>query len=335
MTARRLTRPTWLDRVSAFSTQAGRGWRTVAAKELADHVLSRRFLVLLAILGLAALATVYFSSQLIRDAATQASGSPALFLRLFTVTGDQFPFPFFGLVSFVLPLVGIAFGFDAINGERSLGTLPRLLAQPIHRDDVINGKFAAGLLVIGLILASVTALVAAFGLLRLGITPGAGDVARMIAWVVLSIVYVGLWLAFAMLCSVAILRAATAALVAFGVWLALSLFFNLVASLLAGALAPAAGTAPDALVANARLEQQLTELSPITLYQEATVALLNPSVRTVGVVLPQQADRAIPSTLSIDQSLLVVWPQAVALVALTVLCFAVAYVIFMRQEVRA
>ena len=300
--------PTWLDRVSDFSTQAGRGWRTVAAKELADHVLSRRFLVLLAILGLAALATVYFSSQLIRDAATQASGSPALFLRLFTVTGDQFPFPFFGLVSFVLPLVGIAFGFDAINGERSLGTLPRLLAQPIHRDDVINGKFAAGLLVIGLILASVTALVAAFGLLRLGITPGAGDVARMIAWVVLSIVYV---------------------------WLALSLFFNLVASLLAGALAPAAGTAPDALVANARLEQQLTELSPITLYQEATVALLNPSVRTVGVVLPQQADRAIPSTLSIDQSLLVVWPQAVALVALTVLCFAVAYVIFMRQEVRA
>jgi ABC-2 type transport system permease protein len=334
MTARRLTRPTWLDRLSEFGTQAGRGWRTVAAKELADHVLSRRFLVLLAILGLAALATVYFSSQLIRDAASQASGSPALFLQLFTVTGDQFPFPFFGLVSFVLPLVGIAFGFDAINGERSLGTLPRLLAQPIHRDDVINGKFAAGLLVIGLILASVTALVAAFGLLRLGITPSAGDVMRMIAWIVLSIVYVGLWLAFAMLCSVAILRAATAALVAFGVWLALSLFFNLVASLLAGALAPAAG-APDALVANARLEQQLQELSPITLYQEATVALLNPSVRTVGVVLPQQADRAIPSTLSIDQSLLVVWPQTVALVALTVLCFAVAYVIFMRQEVRA
>jgi ABC-2 type transport system permease protein len=334
MTARRLTRPTWLDRLSEFGTQAGRGWRTVAAKELADHVLSRRFLVLLAILGLAALATVYFSSQLIRDAASQASGSPALFLQLFTVTGDQFPFPFFGLISFVLPLVGIAFGFDAINGERSLGTLPRLLAQPIHRDDVINGKFAAGLLVIGLILASVTALVAAFGLLRLGITPSAGDVMRMIAWIVLSIVYVGLWLAFAMLCSVAILRAATAALVAFGVWLALSLFFNLVASLLAGALAPAAG-APDALVANARLEQQLQELSPITLYQEATVALLNPSVRTVGVVLPQQADRAIPSTLSIDQSLLVVWPQTVALVALTVLCFAVAYVIFMRQEVRA
>src|SRR2546426_11705842 len=224
MTARRLTRPTWLDRVSDFSTQAGRGWRTVAAKELADHVLSRRFLVLLAILGLAALATVYFSSQLIRDAATQASGSPALFLRLFTVTGDQFPFPFFSLVSFVLPLIGIAFGFDAINGERAEGTLPRLLAQPIHRDDVINGKFAAGLAVIAVILASVTAFVAGFGIFRLGIVPSGDEVWRIVAWIVVSIVYVAFWLAFAMLCSVAIRRSSTAALVAVGVWLAFSLF---------------------------------------------------------------------------------------------------------------
>ena len=32
------------------------------------------------------------------------------------------------------------------------GTLPRLLSQPIHRDDVINGKFAAGLAVIAMVL---------------------------------------------------------------------------------------------------------------------------------------------------------------------------------------
>ena len=43
----------------------------------------------------------------------------------------------------------------------------------------------------------------------------------------------------------------------------------------------------------------------------------------------------MPSVLSFDQSLLVVWPQVVALVALTTLCFALAYMAFMRQEVRA
>ena len=42
-------------------------------------------------------------------------------------------------------LFQIAFGFDDISGERSEGTLPRLVSQPIYRDDVINGKFAAGL----------------------------------------------------------------------------------------------------------------------------------------------------------------------------------------------
>ena len=73
----------------------------------------------------------------------------------------------------LLPLVGIAFGFDAINGERAQGTLPRLLSQPIHRDDVVNGKFAAGLAVIGLVLVAMLALISGYGLFRLGIVPTA------------------------------------------------------------------------------------------------------------------------------------------------------------------
>jgi ABC-2 type transport system permease protein len=39
--------------------------------------------------------------------------------------------------------------------------------------------------------------------------------------------------------------------------------------------------------------------------------------------------------LSADQSFLIVWPQIVVLVGLMVACFALAYVRFMRQEVRA
>ncbi len=49
----------------------------------------------------------------------------------------------------------------------------------------------------------------------------------------------------------------------------------------------------------------------------------------------EQAQQRIPSLLSLDQSFILVWPQVVGLVALTVACFAVAYVMFMRQEVRA
>jgi ABC-2 type transport system permease protein len=331
-------RPRWSERLAALAGM-GTGWRTIAAKELSDNILNVRFYVLLAIVGLAAIGTVYFSSQGLKDAAQsvgeqarQYTGQAPLFLLLFTVTGNPLPFPFFSLISFVLPLIGIAFGFDAINGERAEGTLPRLLAQPIHRDDVVNGKFAAGLAVIALILASVTAFVAGFGIFRLGIVPSSDEVARIVAWVIVSIVFVAFWLAFAMLCSVAIRRSSTAALVAVGVWLVFSLFFNLIAGLVAGVFAGGSSDSLDSVT------QRLQELSPITLYQEATQALLNPAVRTVGVLLPSQQDQlssAAPSFLSLDQSLLVVWPQAVALIALTVVCFAVAYVLFMRQEVRA
>ena len=66
--------------------------------------------------------------------------------------------------------------------------------------------------------------------------------------------------------------------------------------------------------------------------------LLDPSVTTVSTpTLGQyiQAQQQVPTLLSLDQSLLLVWPHLVALLALTVLCFALAYVSFMRQEVRA
>ncbi|MGH9167823.1 MAG: ABC transporter permease [Acidimicrobiia bacterium] len=315
------------------------GWRLVAAKELADHLLSARFAVLLILLGLAVAGTVYAAATGIRDVAPEATGTPALFLRLFTVSpGERVP-AFFGLVGFLAPLLGIAFGFDAVNSERSQGTLPRLLSQPIHRDDVVNGKFAAGLAVIALILGGITMLVAGLGMLRLGIVPTTSEVLRILAWLALAVVYVGFWLAFASLLSVVVERAATAALVAIAAWLVLTLFFGLLVGLVADGLAPVPEQATaDEVIRNIQLQLNLARLSPATLYEEATIVLLNPEVRTLTpafLLLPEQIDRAVRGTLPLTQSLLLIWPQVVGLVALTILCFAAAYVSFMRQEVRA
>jgi ABC-2 type transport system permease protein len=315
------------------------GWRIVAAKELADHLTSIRVVILLALVGLAAALTVSAAAGGLNEAAPQESGSPALFLRLFITAPERFePFTFLFMVGLLAPLLGITFGFDAINGERSQGTLPRLVAQPIHRDDVINGKFAAGLAVIGMILVALTLIVAGLGLLRLGIVPTGEEVARMVAWLVLTIVYVAFWLGFATLCSVALHRAATSALVTIAAWLVLTIFIGLLVGLLTDTLAPVPDQpTPDELLRNARFEVQLGRISPSTLYEEATRALLNPQVRTFATLLPiSVVDRAaIGAPLSFEQSLLLAWPQTVALVALTVICFAAAYVLFMRQEIRA
>ncbi|MFL5779396.1 MAG: ABC transporter permease, partial [Chloroflexota bacterium] len=309
-------------------------------KELGDHLLSARFLVLLIVLGIAAVIPLYFAADRIRSVAPQASGAPAVFLALFTLGSEDIPFlrvdSFVGIVA---PLLGLAFSFDAVNGERTEGTLPRLLAQPIHRDDVVNGKFSAGLAVIGVVLVAVVLVIAGFGMVRLGIVPQSQELLRLVAWLFATFVYVALWLAFGTLLSVVIRRAATSALVGFGVWLLVVIFGGLISTLVGTFLSPGAGATTEEVIGNAQLQQFVTRLLPSTLYREVSLVLLNPSVTqvssptTIGQV--EQAQQQIPTLLSLGQSLLLVWPQMVALIALTVICFGAAYVMFLRQEVRA
>jgi ABC-2 type transport system permease protein len=105
-----------------------------------------------------------------------------------------------------------------------------------------------------------------------------------------------------------------------------------------GVVAPVAGTAEEQL-RSIGIQETLRRFLPDTLYREASLSLLNPQVTTVSTPATiggyEQAQQRIPSLLSLDQSFILVWPQVVGLVALTVACFALAYVMFMRQEVRA
>jgi len=138
------------------------------------------------------------------------------------------------------------------------------------------------------------------------------------------------------LVSVLTRRAATAVLTTIAAWLVLTLFSGLIFGALADVFSPAGDDASaQELVDNVRTELTISRISPEQLYNEAATALLNPQVRTIGVVSAVQLDQALPDPLAWDQSLLLVWPHAVALVAVTVVLFIVAFVVFMRQEIRA
>ncbi len=311
------------------------GWRIVARKEFADHVRSARFVILVVLVSCAGLAAVHSASGPIRDAADSATQTPSIFLYLFTLSPQRVP-AFYEFLGILGPLLGIAFGFDAVNGERAQRTLPRLVAQPIHRDEIINGKFVAGIGAIALTLASLIAIVAGYGALRLGVGPTLGDVVRIIGFYVVAVVYISLWLALALLLSVVCRRAATAALAAIAIWLLLTLFAGLIAGIVAdSAHKVSADSSTEDVLANARLELNVRRFSPDQLYKEATGVLLNPSRQSTGILVVQPEDMALPSTLPLDQSLLLAWWQVVTLVAGSVVLFAAAYVIFMRQEVRA
>jgi ABC-2 type transport system permease protein len=172
----------------------------------------------------------------------------------------------------------------------------------------------------------------------MGIVPNPAEVLRVVIWLLVTFVYVSLWLAFGMLLSVVVRGAASSALIGFGVWLLLSIFGPLIVSLVGGLIAPVAGTAAEQLQGMAS-QQALFRLLPDTLYREASLTLLNPQVTSVSTPATiagyEQAQQRIPSLLSLDQSFILVWPQVVGLVAMMVACFALAYVLFMRQEVRA
>jgi ABC-2 type transport system permease protein len=66
--------------------------------------------------------------------------------------------------------------------------------------------------------------------------------------------------------------------------------------------------------------------------------LLVPGMRTLTDLLQIQigaTNAPLLTPLSLGQSLILVWPHLISLILLTVICFAISYVKFMREEIRA
>lgn len=232
--------------------------------------------------------------------------------------------------------MAIALGFDAINGEYSRRTMSRLLSQPIYRDAVLFGKFLGGLLVIAIALLTLWLLMVGLGILFLGLPPLAGDLVRGIAYLGVTLAYAGVWLALAIAFSTVIRSPATSALAALSVWLMLTVFWGMIAPLIANAVAPIDPLDPMTVITQFETQQAVARLSPQMLYGEVTAMLLDPAARSVGPLFFDQVQGAIVGApLPTMQSLLVVWPQISGLVAAMILLFTIAYVVFQRQEVRA
>jgi ABC-2 type transport system permease protein len=161
---------------------------------------------------------------------------------------------------------------------------------------------------------------------------------RMLVFLLVSIAYAGVWLALAMLFSIVFRSTATAALAALGLWLFLALLWPALAQVLGEAISPSdirfamiGLPTPDTVA----WQQALARMSPGTLYGEAVVAMLNPEAQSLTNLLAQFQGRVLGAPLPLGQSILSAWPQIVSLIAGMILLFAVSYVAFQRQEVRA
>ena len=162
----------------------------VASKEFSDIVRSKRFIILIVIFGLimiSSIATVYvqrrsFYAQLDETGDVPIIRMPRRFL-------GEVGYTLSGILSIFAPVMGVALGCDAISGEREKGTLKIVLAQPVYRDTVINGKFLAATSALSLAILITSLASVGASVIVIGVTPTAQEALRIALFLLFSILF--------------------------------------------------------------------------------------------------------------------------------------------------
>jgi Cu-processing system permease protein len=129
------------------------------------------------------------------------------------------------LTIFLIPLIALLLGYDAIVGEAERGCLLLILTYPVSRLEIVLGKFLghAGILSFATIVGY-----GAAGIAAAWLRGGDAESWRAFIWLLLSTIMLGLaFLALAYLISVIVKERSTAAGIAVGVWLFFVLVYDL------------------------------------------------------------------------------------------------------------
>ncbi|MCH3920777.1 MAG: ABC transporter permease [Sphaerochaeta sp.] len=301
------------------------GLDVVFVKELGEYTGSVRMVVLMILILLTAGSSLYVATRTLRSYVGEDS---YMLLSLFTIAQNPIP-SFMSFISFLVPLTGIALGFDAINSEYQNRTLGRLLSQPIYRDVLLFGKALGALVAMGVVLLALWLLVIGCAMFFLGVPPTGEQIARALMYYVITLLYGLLWYMIAMTMSIIFRQSAVSALVSIALWLFFMIFWPMISQVVAVLV-----SGGDEYTA-AKLSVALGRFSPYNLYVEASVAMLSPTTRSLGVVLFSQVQGAMMGNpLPFGQSVLLIWPQMTAFFASVILVFALGYVLFQRKEIR-
>ncbi|MFY1644742.1 ABC transporter permease, partial [Methanoculleus bourgensis] len=136
----------------------------VARKEFTDQITGWRFLVILALfLSLALMGTYtgieYYQSDLTRYTEdliameTADDGPERMMPPVAPPVADIYSSMFKTLVSYG-GILALALGFDLVSKEKESRSLKTLLARPVYRDEIINGKALGGVALLALVVGS-------------------------------------------------------------------------------------------------------------------------------------------------------------------------------------
>lgn len=183
---------------------------TIAHKELRDRLRNRWVLAIAVVFTALALVIVYFGGA--------QQGAVGMRSIEFTIAS------LVSLVIYLIPLIALLLGFDAVVGERERGSLDLLLALPVTRLEVLLGKY------LGLAAALSLSTLGGFGLVAvlLGTQVGPAALEPFIGFMFSSVLLGLAFLSLAVMLSVLARDRARASGLAIALWFFFVLVFDLV-----------------------------------------------------------------------------------------------------------
>lgn len=169
--------------------------KLIAIKEAQDHITSLRFLGLLFLL--IALCTIQVLSEIGDYFYFIEYYNNAPFLKadlIYTLLDLPYSINVFEGISNSIdigvygPIIAIALGFDLITKERETSTLKTMLSVPVYRDEVINGKVFGGIIVITIAVTILFILEFAILLLN-SIVPDISELSYFLTFWIVTIMY--------------------------------------------------------------------------------------------------------------------------------------------------
>ncbi len=210
------------------------GLFNVARKEFADHLTSRRFLVILGLFLIISTMGLYQGiqsyNQQLESYAEQMARLPAgedigwmperpSVLNVFVFMASE--------IGTLGAILGIAMGFDLISREKETRSLKSLLSHPVYRDEIVNGKALGGVLALAFAMGA-GFLVSLAVLLVFSIVPGVGELSAIALLGAVSVVYLLSFFAVALLMSTVSSESGNALIYSLVVFFTLAIMMSLI-----------------------------------------------------------------------------------------------------------
>ncbi|MCL0058898.1 ABC transporter permease [Dehalococcoidia bacterium] len=229
------------------------GLTNIVRKELIDHIRSGKFIIVFLIFLLLSAYSLHEGINMYHDALDRYKehieriedaediripmpAGPPGYPGVIDVTEwmPERPSPLYAFMwmRMAMPVLGailaVVMGFDLISKERQDRTLKTLLSHPIYRDEIINGKAIAGLLVIILAIGMTFGISLAM-LLISDIVPTIGEFVNIALFGIISVILLLSFFAIALMSSVLFKNSGSSIMFAFGIILVISLILPAIA----------------------------------------------------------------------------------------------------------